>query len=201
MDVERRQQRGAGLAGAVDGDPRDARGDDAAVEAAVEVPRLDRGAVPGGEHQPGIDPAVSGTIIVGILLFPADVKSSHTQVRKRKGRLRGLCLDLAADELASHALELLADIQLGGIQVDLIPGKAKDFSPAQAEDENQDEGGVERLADMPGGIQEPSRVVNGPSLPLAALSRRAAFGHLTALDGVTGDCLVFYRAAERGADR
>jgi hypothetical protein len=49
-------------------------------------------------------------------------------------------------------LNLLADVQLGGVEIGLVPGKAEDFSLAQAEDEDQDEGGVERFAGMPGGL-------------------------------------------------
>jgi hypothetical protein len=69
VDVECGQQRGIGLTGAVDGDPEDSRGDDAAVEAAAEVARLDRGTVPRGEDQAGIDPAVSRTLVVSVLLL------------------------------------------------------------------------------------------------------------------------------------
>jgi hypothetical protein len=61
-------------------------------------------------------------------------------------------------------LELLADIQFGGVEVDLIPGDAQDFSPAEPEDEDQDEGSVEFFAGMPDRFQEPPGVVNGPGL-------------------------------------
>src|SRR5215813_12453633 len=60
VDVERGQQRSAGLAGAMDGDPGDSGGDDAAVEAAAEVTRLDRRTVPRGEDQAGVDNPVPG---------------------------------------------------------------------------------------------------------------------------------------------
>lgn len=54
VDVERGQQRGTGLAGAMDGDPGYPGGGDAAVKAAIEVARLDRGAAPCGEDQTGV---------------------------------------------------------------------------------------------------------------------------------------------------
>jgi hypothetical protein len=41
------------------GDPGDPGGSDAPVKAAVEVARLDRGAVTGSEDQAGINPAIS----------------------------------------------------------------------------------------------------------------------------------------------
>jgi len=50
----------------------------------------------------------------------------------------------------ADTLELLADVQLGGVEVDLVPGQAEDFTSAQAEDEDQDEGGVERFTGVPG---------------------------------------------------
>ena len=49
VDVKGGQQRGASLAGAVHGDPGNPRSHDAPVEAAVEVARLNRRAVPGGK--------------------------------------------------------------------------------------------------------------------------------------------------------
>ena len=57
-----------------------AGGDDAAVEAAAEVARLDRGAMPGGEDQTGIDPAITCAVTVGILLLLADLECGHAQV-------------------------------------------------------------------------------------------------------------------------
>ena len=50
----------------------------------------------------------------------------------------------------THALELLLNIQLNGVKIDLIPGQAKNLTSAQAEDEDQDEGGVQGLAPVPG---------------------------------------------------
>ena len=67
-------------------------------------------------------------------------------------------------------MELLRHIQLGVIEVDLIPGQAEHFSPTQAEDEDQEEGRVEGFASMPGRFEEPPGVINGPGLALAALS-------------------------------
>jgi hypothetical protein len=54
MDVERGQQRGTGLAGTVNGDPGYPGGGDAAIEAAVEVARLDGRAAPSRGILPNI---------------------------------------------------------------------------------------------------------------------------------------------------
>lgn len=55
---------------------------DALVEAAVEVARLDRGAVTGREDEPGLDPAVDGRFAVGVLLAPADAQRRHAHERQ-----------------------------------------------------------------------------------------------------------------------
>ena len=47
-------------------------------------------------------------------------------------------------------LELFCHVQLGLVQVDLFPGQAAYFASAQAEDEDQDEGGVEGFTCVPG---------------------------------------------------
>jgi hypothetical protein len=54
-------------------------------DAPVEVPRFDRGAVPGGEDQPGIDPAVTGPDPIDVLLFPADLQGRNAQVGQGNG--------------------------------------------------------------------------------------------------------------------
>ena len=134
----------------MDGDPGYPGGGDAPVEAAVEVARLDRCAVSGGEDQASVYPAVSRTVTISVLLLLADLKRSHAQIRQRQRCLGCLGLDLTADELAPDPLELFCHVQLGVIEVDLIPGQAEDFSSAQAEDEDQDEGGVQGFARVPG---------------------------------------------------
>ena len=62
----------------------------------------------------------------------------------------------------TDTLKLLSHVQLGRVEVDLIPGQAEDLTPAQAEDEDQDEGRVERFTGMPRGFEEPASVINGP---------------------------------------
>jgi hypothetical protein len=65
------------------------------------------GAVPGGEDQAVLDPSVPGPGLVGF--------------------------DLTKHEPAADPLELLFDVQLGGVEVHVIPGQAEDFAFAQAE--------------------------------------------------------------------
>jgi hypothetical protein len=92
-------------------------------------------------------------------------------------------------------------MQLGDVGVDLIPGQAEDFPSAQAQDEDQDEGRIERFVRMPGRFKEPSGVVDGPCLGLATLTWYASVGHLDSPDRVTADYLVIDCASQRSAER
>ena len=93
-----------------------------------------------GEDQAGIYPAVPRAVAVGILLLLTDPECGRAQFGQRERCLRRLGLDLAADELASDALELFPHVQLAVFEVNLIPGQAEDFTSAQPKDEDQDEG-------------------------------------------------------------
>ncbi len=62
--------------------------------------------------------ASPGAGTVGILLLSADLERGDAQVGQRQRCLGCLGLDLAADELVTDALELLADVQLSGVEVD-----------------------------------------------------------------------------------
>jgi hypothetical protein len=86
------------------------RSHDAPVKAAVEVARLDRRAVPGGEDQAGVYPAISRTITISVLLLLADLKRSDAQIRQRQRCLGCLGLDLTADELVPDTLELFCHV-------------------------------------------------------------------------------------------
>jgi hypothetical protein len=67
-------------------------GSDAAIEAAVEVARLDGRDVPGGEQQPGLGPAITSPSTVSVLPLPADLECEtffvdelEQAIRKRTG--------------------------------------------------------------------------------------------------------------------
>src|SRR5215471_19632716 len=108
------QQRSACPAGAVHCDLGNPGLCDATVEAAVEVARLDRCAVAGGEHQAGFGPCIVSMIAVSVLLLSAELKRGDAQVRQGEGCPGCVGLGLAAQELAADALELLGHIQLAG---------------------------------------------------------------------------------------
>jgi hypothetical protein len=162
MNVEGSQQRPAGLPGAVDGDPRHLGLGEAAVEAAAEVPRLEGCAMSGGEHQAGINPGTIGTVAVTLLLLGAELERGHAQLGQRQRRFGCLGLDLAAEQLAADPLDLLADVQLGRIEVGQIPGQSEDFALAQAQGQAQDERGVQRFTVAAGRFEKPAGFVNRP---------------------------------------
>jgi hypothetical protein len=122
MHIEGYEQLGAGLPGAVNGDPGDPGSTGAAVEAAIEVARFARCAVPGGEHQAGFDPSITSLGTVSVLAPIADLEGHDTQIGQWQRCLRCLGLNLTQDELMPDALKLLANVELAGIQVDPIPG-------------------------------------------------------------------------------
>jgi hypothetical protein len=197
VHVERSQQWAARLAGAVQGDGGDLSGGNAAVEAAVEVPWFDRGAMPGREHEASFDPRLADAGAVSILLLPAEFEGRDAQAREGQRCLWGLGLDFAAEELAADALKLLSDIEFTCVEVDQFPGEPEYFALAQAQDQDEDEGGVQRLARMPGWFEKPAGVIDCPGGALPA-SGLAAIGQFDGADGVPADNLVFDRAGERG---
>jgi len=96
MDVEGSQQRGAGLPSAVHGDPGNPGCGDTAVEAAVEVLRIDRGTALGGKDQAGLNPGVSGPGPVRILLLLAYSQRCHARDGQRKRSFGRFSLDLTS---------------------------------------------------------------------------------------------------------
>jgi hypothetical protein len=184
MDVEGSQQRGAGLPSAVHGDPGNPGRDDTAVEAAVEVLRIDRGTVLGGKDQAGLNPGVSGPGPVRILLLLAYSQRCHAQDGQRKRSFGRFSLDLTEQELAADPLKLLANVQFSGVKVDMFPRQAENLTSAQAKDEDQDEGGIESLGLVPGRFEEPAGIIDGPGLPFAARLRRPALVVFTDLTGL-----------------
>ena len=79
-------------------------------------------------------------------------------------------------------LELLADIQLGGVQVDEFPGEPEYLAFAQAQDQDQDEGGVECLASC----QVDSRNQRASSTVQALRFRRLTVRRFVSLMAFTG---------------
>src|ERR1700750_2934516 len=77
------------------------------------------------------------------------LSAGYAQFGEGKRRFRGLGLDLAAQELVADPLDVLDDVELGGVEVYQFPGKPEDFTLAQAQDQDQHEGGVQSLLVMP----------------------------------------------------
>jgi hypothetical protein len=64
-------------------------------------------------------------------------------------------------------LDLLTDVELGGVEVDQFPGEPEDFALAQAQDQDQDGGGMQCFLVMRGGFEELAGFVNAPPATLA----------------------------------
>jgi hypothetical protein len=60
-------------------------------------------------------------------------------------------------ELAACPLELPRDGDLGGIEVDVIPGEPEGLAASQPEDQDQDAGGIEGIVVAAGRFEEGSR--------------------------------------------
>jgi len=58
-------------------------------------------------------------------LLPAELERGVTQVWEGEQGFGRLGLGLAAQEPAAYALELLANVELGAVEVDQLPGEAE----------------------------------------------------------------------------
>ena len=106
--------------------------------------------------------ASPGALTVGVLLLPAELERGDAQVGKGKRGLGCLGLGLAAEELAADALDLLADVQLSGVEVDQLPGEPEQLPFAQPEDQDQDVGRVQHVVVVAGRFEELACFINGP---------------------------------------
>ncbi|WP_435795901.1 hypothetical protein [Micromonospora taraxaci] len=68
------------------------------------------------------------------------------------------------EELPAYALELAADRQLSVVEVHVLPRQAERFTLAEAGDEDQGVGGVERVLVGAGRLEELSGLVARPRL-------------------------------------
>ena len=118
--------------------------------------------MPGGEDQAGVDPGVPRLFPVGVLLLLAELERRDAQVGEGQRGLGRFGLGLAAEELAADTLDLLADVELGAVEVDQLPGEAQEFALAQAEDQDQDVGGVQHVAVTAGRFEELAGFIDRP---------------------------------------
>jgi hypothetical protein len=101
-----------------------------------------------------------------LLLGLAQLERGNAQLGQRQRGFRGLSLDLATQELVADLLDLLADVELGGIEVDQFPGEPEDFTLAQAQDQDQYESGVKRLLVVSSGFEELAGFIDTPAAAL-----------------------------------
>src|SRR5262245_30657239 len=134
VDVERSQQTCAGVPGVMYPDPANAGTITHGIKAAVEMARIDGAAVPAGEHKPGFVPFLSrgGGPTVDFLSLAPVSEHADAEVWQRKRCLRRVGLGLSVEQLAAHSLQLPADVDLGRVQVHVVPREPEHFSLAQA---------------------------------------------------------------------
>ena len=63
-------------------------------------------------------------------------------------------------------LELLADVQLGSVEIDPIPGEPEYLALAQAQDDDENVSGVQRITVATGRLQEPACFIDSPDAAL-----------------------------------
>ena len=106
----------------------------------------------------------------------------------------GVGLDRPEDELAADALQLSANVDSPGGEVDVVPLQSQCFATAQAVEDEQDERWIQRIG--PGDGQEPACLGSGPGADRAALPFRQ-FGQA---GDVAHDEFFPDSTAERGAE-
>lgn len=97
-----------------------------------------------------------------VLLLTAALERGQADVRERQNSSGAFGLRVGVQQVTADALELPVDVQFGGGSADVVPGEAEDLTTAQAEHEDQDVGGLERVAVVLRGFQEPASLVYCP---------------------------------------
>src|SRR3974390_1451819 len=68
------------------------------------------------------------------------------EFKQRESPLARVGLCRAELEFAADALELLADVDSPGVEVDVVPAQPEDFAPAQTINNQQDERAMQRIS-------------------------------------------------------
>jgi hypothetical protein len=109
-----------------------------------------------------------------LLRLALEPQRSKADVRQREDISAAIGFQmLFVDELATDALDLPFQRDLGVVQVDRWPDEALCFAFAQAEDQDQDPQWVEGVTIGVGGLQEPPRLVYAPGLAALVVLRAA----------------------------
>jgi hypothetical protein len=116
-----------------------------APEGPDEVARLDRAAGAGREHQPGFRPGGAHVSTVRSLRVLLELERVAHEVEQRQLSFASGRLDGRLEQLTSDALELLADLDRPGVEVNVFPTQAECFTTAQAVKDEQHERGVQRV--------------------------------------------------------
>nr|WP_305070147.1 hypothetical protein [Micromonospora sp. WMMC415] len=164
---------------------------------ALEVARLDGCAIAGGEYEVCFVPCLAGGCSCLIALFLSELEGGQADVGQGESGVGRLGLGVPVEELSAYALQLAADGQLSGVEVDVCPGESERFVLAQSGDEDQGVGGVEEVLVCSGGLQELPRLVARPGLAPPAADGGEGDRH----GGVLGDEVFGLGVGEGGPQR
>src|SRR5690242_7555383 len=95
-----------------------------APEGADQVARLDRPSGPGGEHEPAFWPGGAHDSAVGGLPFGLELERLTGEFKQWETPPSGVGLDWPEDELAADALQLAANVNGPGVEVDIVPAQS-----------------------------------------------------------------------------
>ena len=109
----------------------------ASVEAAVEVPRVDRESPAGSEDQAKIMPRIACLCSGIVLLLTADLQRGQADLRERQHRDGAFSFRVRVQQVMADARELPVDVQLGRSGADVVPAETKRFTPAQASSQRE----------------------------------------------------------------
>src|SRR6266496_4663607 len=179
-----------------------------AVEAPVEIPWITVCPNRSSEHKvirpyaargkPDRLPPLPRCFLLGTLLHTPQFQCRQANIRKRQNTagLVIVCLcALLVNELSPDTLELPAHIDFACTGIDPGSRESEYLALAEPKHEREHIRGVERIAVIAGGLQEPARFLDTPGRSLAAALRRGRYLHQGC--DVTRHDLVYHGLAER----
>jgi hypothetical protein len=99
-------------------------------------------------------------------------------------------------DLVARSLELPADVDFSGVEVDIWPGEPERFATAQTKDEHQHIGRRQGIMVAPSGFEKGTGLLNEPPLPLWL----PGIGQPHNRSNVAGKQLFGHGVGERGAE-
>ena len=112
----------------------------------MEVPRVEGHSVRRGQDQSAVLPGLPRIDLPLLDQILVRAQCVETDIRKRQDCVRRRGLRRTSEQLALDALELPPDVRLLLPEVDVRPAETEQLAAPQAEHEQQDVSGMERIA-------------------------------------------------------